>query len=138
MSKESKDWAIAFCGLNCAKCDTYQAAHGNSKLVEEIVDWLREERKRIIKPEQIKCEQCRGSLDAHWSPDCKIMLCAKKKKVQYCFQCKQFPCSILDAFASDGAAHHKRTVENLHRMKQIGVDTWILEQEKRGKCEFCP
>jgi hypothetical protein len=138
MDKESKDWAIAFCGLNCAKCDTYQAAHGNAKLMEEIVDWFKEERKKTVKPEQIKCERCRGPLDVHWSPDCKIMLCAKKKKVRYCFQCRQFPCSILDAFASDGASHHKRTVENLHRMKKMGVDAWILEQEKRGKCEFCP
>jgi hypothetical protein len=67
-----------------------------------------------------------------------MMLCAKNKKVQYCFQCNEFPCSILNAFASDGAAHHKKTVESLHRMKQIGMDAWIAEQEKNGKCEFCP
>jgi hypothetical protein len=138
MGKESRDWAIAYCGLNCVKCDTYQAAHGNAKLMEEIVGWLKKERQRKVKPEEITCEGCRGPLDVHWSPDCRIMLCARKKKVQYCFQCKQFRCSILDAFASDGASHHRRTVENLHRMKQIGVVAWTLEQEKKGKCEFCP
>jgi hypothetical protein len=67
-----------------------------------------------------------------------MMLCAKNKKIQYCFQCNEFLCGILIAFASDGAAHHKKTVENLHRMKRIGVNAWIAEQEKEGKCSFCP
>jgi hypothetical protein len=136
--KESENWAVAYCGLNCAKCDIYEAAHGNTKLMEEIVNWFKEERKETVKPEQIKCERCRGPLDVHWSSDCKIMLCAKSKRVQYCFQCSEFPCSILKAFASDGISHHKKTVENLHRMKQVGMNAWIAEQEKIRKCSFCP
>jgi len=66
------------------------------------------------------------------------MLCAKEKGVQYCFGCTDFPCSILNAFASNGASHHKRTVENLKRIKELGIDAWIAEQEKNCKCEFCP
>ena len=138
LGEESENWAIAYCGLNCAKCDIYEAGHGNEKKRDEILAWFRQERNKILKPEQITCEGCRGPLNAHWSEDCKMMLCAKNKKVQYCFQCGEFPCSILNAFASDGAAHHKKTVESLHRMKQIGVDAWIAEQEKNGKCSFCP
>jgi hypothetical protein len=135
---KSKDWAIAFCGLNCAKCDIYEAGHGNEKKRDEMLAWFKQERNRILKPEQITCEGCRGQLDAHWSEDCKMMLCAKKKGVQYCFGCTDFPCSLLNAFASDGAPHHKKTVEHLKRMKEIGLDAWIAEQEKNGKCEFCP
>jgi hypothetical protein len=136
--EETENWAVAYCGLNCAKCDMYEAGHGNEKKRGEILAWFKQERNKILKPEQITCEGCRGPLNAHWSEDCKMMLCAKNKKVQYCFQCSEFPCSILNAFASDGAVHHKKTVENLHRMKRIGVDAWIAEQEKNGKCEFCP
>jgi hypothetical protein len=116
----------------------YEAGHGNEKKRDEILAWFKQERNKILKPEQIACEGCRGPLNAHWSEDCKMMLCAKKKGIQYCFQCGEFPCGILKEFASDGAVHHKKTVENLHRMKQIGVDAWIAEQEKNGKCSFCP
>lgn len=134
----SKDWNVSFCGLNCAKCDIYEAGHGNEKLRHEIVKWFLDERHETVKPEQIKCEGCKGTLDAHWSSDCKIMQCAKKKGVQYCFECRDFPCRILNDFASDGVSHHKRTIENLRRMKEIGIDTWIAEQTRNGRCVFCP
>ena len=138
MTEKSDRWLISVCGLNCAKCDMYQAGHGNEKLRDEIVEWFRKERNEIVKPEQIRCEGCRGSLETHWSPDCKMMLCAKKKALQYCFQCEDFPCNILKKFGSDGMSHHKRTFDNLKKMKEIGLERWIAEQQKRGTCVFCP
>jgi hypothetical protein len=138
MSKKSNNWAIAFCGLNCAKCDMYEAGHGDEKKRDEIYTWFKEKRNKILKPEQITCEGCKGPLDAHWSEDCKMMTCAKKNGVQYCFECADFPCSILNTFASDGAPHHKRTVENLKRMKKIGIDAWIVEQDRNNGSVFCP
>jgi len=134
----SKDWLISVCGLNCAACDIHQAYLGNQKVRNEIVEWFRKERNKIVKPEQIKCEGCRGSIDVHWSPDCKMMLCARKKGVQYCFQCSEFPCTILNEFSSDGISHHRRTVENLKKMKEIGLEAWIAEQKRKGECLFCP
>jgi len=133
-----KKWVIAVCGLNCAKCDMYQAGHGNEKLREEIVEWFRKERNETVKPEQVRCEGCRELLDRHWSPDCKMMLCAKKRGLQYCFQCEEFPCTIVSEFSSDGILHHKRTVENSKRMREIGIEAWIAEQKRKGQCIFCP
>jgi hypothetical protein len=132
------DWDVSICGLNCAQCDMYQAGHGDEKLRNEIVEWFEKERNEIVKSEQIRCEGCRGSLDAHWSSDCKMMSCANKKGLEYCFQCGDFPCKMLTDFASDGISHHKRTVENLKRMKEIGIDAWIAEQKKKGQLTFCP
>ena len=138
MGEKSGDWAVAYCGLNCAKCDMYEAAHGNKRLRDEIVKWFKEERNEIIEPKQIRCEGCKGPLDVHWSSDCKIMLCAKKKGVRYCFQCTDFPCDTLNAFASDGVSHHKRTIGNLKKMRKMGIGGWIAQQTKNGKCVFCP
>jgi hypothetical protein len=45
---------------------------------------------------------------------------------------------MLTDFASDGVSHHKRTVENLKEMKEIGIDALIVEQKKKGKPLFCP
>ena len=116
----------------------YQAGHGNEKLREEIVEWFRKERNETVKPEQVSCEGCRGLLGRHWSPDCKMMLCAKKRGLQYCFQCEEFPCTIVSEFSSDGILHHKRTVENSKRMREIGIEAWIADQKRKGQCIFCP
>lgn len=131
-------WSISVCSLNCAKCDMYHASHGNEKLRDEIIEWFKKERNETIKPEQVRCEGCRGPLDAHWSSDCKMMLCAKERGLQYCFQCKDFPCTNVNEFGSDGISHHKKTVENSKRMKEIGIEAWIAEQKRKGQCVFCP
>ena len=73
----SERWDISVCGLNCAKCDMYEAGHGNEKLRDEILAWFRKERNETLEPEKIRCDGCRGPLSTHWSPDCKMMLCAK-------------------------------------------------------------
>jgi hypothetical protein len=119
-------------------CNIHQAGQGNEKLRDEIIEWFKKERNETVKPELIRCEGCRGSLDAHWSPDCKMILCARKKGVEYCFLCKEFPCLFLEEFSSDGTPHHKRTVENLKRMKVTGIEAWIEEQKRKGQCLFCP
>jgi hypothetical protein len=132
------DWDISICGLNCARCDMYQAGHGDEKLRDEIVEWFRKERDEAVRPEQIRCEGCRGPLHAHWSSDCTMMSCAKQRGLEYCFQCADFPCEMLIDFASDGVSHHKRTVENMKKMKEIGIDVWVSEQKKKGQPVFCP
>ena len=137
-NETSEKWLISICGLNCTKCDIYQAGHGDKKLQQEIVDWFKKERNKDIKPEHVRCEGCKGPLDAHWSEDCKMMQCATKKGLQYCFQCEDFPCTTLNQFSTDGVSHHKRTVENLKKMKETGIDAWTAEQKRKGQCLFCP
>jgi len=137
-TENSEKRSISVCGLNCAKCDIYLASHGNEKLRNEIIDWFKKERNKTIKPEQVRCEGCRGTLDTHWSSDCKMMLCAKNRELQYCFECEDFPCINVNKFSSDGASHHKRTIENSKRMKEIGIDAWIREQKRKGQYVFCP
>jgi len=125
--ENSEKWVISVCGLNCAKCDIYEAGHGNEKLRDEIIEWFGKER-----------NECTGPLIRHWSPECKMMLCARERGLQYCFQCEDFPCANVDEFSSDGISHHERTIENSKRMKEIGIDAWIEEQKRKGQCVFCP
>ena len=136
--EDSVKWRISVCGLNCAKCDIYEASHGNEKLLGEMIEWFRKERNETVTQDQIRCDGCRGPLDVHWSPDCKMMLCAKKRGLQHCFQCENFPCTIVNRFSSDGISHHKRTIKNSEKMKEIGIGAWIKEQKRKGQCTFCP
>ncbi|NWG10937.1 DUF3795 domain-containing protein [Candidatus Bathyarchaeota archaeon] len=138
MTENLSEWVISNCGLNCAQCDIYQAGRGNEKLRNEILDWFKKERNEPLKPEQITCMGCRGPPDNHWSSDCKMLLCAKNKGLNYCFQCEDFPCTIVKKFATDDVSHHKRTVENAKEMRKIGLEAWIAQQKRKGQCLFCP
>ena len=132
-NNDSKEWLISVCGLNCAKCNIYLAAHGDKKLMNKIIEWFKKEMNKDIKPNQITCEGCRGSLDVHWSPYCKIMLCAREKEIQYCFQCDDFPCSLINEFSSDGVPHHERTVKNMKRIKKSGLMHGLKSRKRKEK-----
>ena len=65
---------------------------------------------------------------------CQIATCAFGKGVRLCFECAEFPCDKLQAFASDGYEHHRLAVENLQQMKALGLDKWLAQQPKPMFC----
>ena len=112
-----QSWNISVCGLNCGVCEIHLGTGDH---------------------ERSECGACRGPLEQHWSPDCEFVPCAREKGVDYCFQCGEFVCEKLKSFAEDPWPHHRRTVENMKRMKEMGLEAWIEDQKKKGQCLFCP
>ena len=129
---------LGVCGLNCGACDIYMACRGDEVKMKEILDWFREKRGLDLKPEQVRCDGCTGDLSRHWSKDCKMMLCARERGVKLCSDCPDFLCPKLEAFANDSTPHHRRSVENLRRIREMGLDAWLREQDHRGPPVFCP
>lgn len=132
---DAEGWDISVCGLNCAVCDIYRGCHGDEEVRAKTIEWFRNELNLEVEPE---CEGCRGPLSNHWSPDCKMLACAKERGHEHCFECDYFPCEKLEEFGSDGHLHHERTVKNMKIMREIGLDAWIMDQKRRGQCLFCP
>jgi hypothetical protein len=60
------------------------------------------------------------------------------KTLDFCFECHLMPCEPLEKL-NDGykKRYHVNLVENLRRMKEIGLDKWISEQEKLYQCPEC-
>lgn len=133
MEIDPKFWNLSYCGLNCAACEMYLASHGDNDLHEELVTWFQENIDPNI--EKISCEGCRGPESECWTPDCYFRQCARKRKFEYCFECPDMPCDKLKEFVSDGMAHHARTVENMKKMKEMGLEKWIASQDE---VKFCP
>ncbi len=77
---------------------------------------------------------CRGPLNRHWSADCGLRLYATQRGHTYHFECADFPCDKLQAFAADGHEHHRPAVEHLKRMREIGLEKWLTEREKPMIC----
>jgi hypothetical protein len=59
------------------------------------------------------------------------------KTLDFCFECHLMPCEPLEKL-NDGykKRYHVNLVENLRRMKEIGLDKWISEQEKLYQDQF--
>jgi hypothetical protein len=113
MNKENQ--MIAVCGLLCNKCDIFQATH-NPGIAQKIADWFKKERGVDVKSEDVRCAGCRGDRKKHWSPDCWILeCCVDKKGLQFCYECKEFPCEKLVQWSKTG----KEYGEALNRLKQM-------------------
>lgn len=62
----------------------------------------------------------------------------RNKEINFCFECEKFPCKnraridqiYLDKFKID-------FIENLKRLKEIGLKEWLEEQENKWKCPKC-
>jgi len=106
---------IGVCGLDCGLCPRYYTA-GTSR-----------------------CPGCCGPEFFSKHPSCSfITCCVKKKDLEVCAECSDFPCS---RFKSDEEYQHlkesssypsyKRVIPNLNFMKEHGIEQFAAQQRKR-------
>ena len=82
---------IAYCGLNCEKCEAYIATKNddNDLRVKVAKEWS-EMNHADITPEMINCEGCRmdGVKFPYRDSMCEIRQCAMKKEYETCGSCQ--------------------------------------------------
>ena len=81
---------IAYCGLDCGKCDAYLATlHDDQALREKTAKLWSELNQTPILPEQIHCEGCRtdGVKTVFCENLCEIRRCALEKGAATCGGC---------------------------------------------------
>ena len=81
---------IAYCGLDCEKCDAYIATKNNDQSLREKTAKLWSELNNVtILPEHINCEGCRtnGVKTVYCDSLCAIRQCAMKKAFTTCGDC---------------------------------------------------
>lgn len=117
------------CGLYCGACGALQATQNGT--VEAVAKgWG-------MKPEDIVCNGCLSETTAVFCNSCKFRDCVNEKGVDYCYQCKEYPCHDLKTFRNDQMPHHSVVLKNSDRMKEIGVEAWLCEQKTRWSCSQC-
>lgn len=106
---------IAYCGLNCEKCDAYLATiHDDQVLREKTAKLWAELNQAPILPEHINCQGCRveGVKTVFCDSLCEIRQCALKKGVAACGDCSELEnCQIVGAVISN----NPEALENLKR-----------------------
>jgi hypothetical protein len=117
------------CGLYCGACGTVLADRKGT-VAELAKEWEME-------PGDLVCHGCRSDTVAVFCRDCRFRACTASRGISHCFECRGYPCEELVAFRNDNAPHHSVVLENLRRMRDIGVDAWLEEQRARWSCPGC-
>ncbi len=140
---------LAPCGLHCGKCFAYKEGDivKNARAIKEDLGEFDMYAKRFIKllnnpvfekfpdfKEMLKyfsigdCLGCRNETCKLFK-NCRVRLCSENKKVDFCFQCCEFPCD------NTGFDEHlnKRSVNINRRMKEIGVDRYYREIKNKPR-----
>jgi hypothetical protein len=116
---------VAPCGIDCGTCEL-NMCKDNPQLLSYSVS-------RGIPEEKLPCEGCRtvkGDCPVI-SDKCESYICITQKKVDFCFECGDFPCSKLNPSADRAdILPHNLKVFNLCTIKRIGVESFIRESSQ--------
>ena len=101
---------LGCCGLDCGLCPRYYTI-GSSK-----------------------CPGCCGPEFFSKHPSCSfITCCVKKRNLEVCAQCDEFPCSKFEGevWTYDSFLTHKKAMPNLSSIKEHGIAEFMEQQKKR-------
>lgn len=110
-----KNKLIAYCGIDCSKCDAYIGTTTNDQTLLATTAKLWSELNGVtITPEDLRCEGCRtnGIKTMYCSSLCKIKQCAISKQYETCGNCENLEqCPMIASIAK----FHKDAIDNLKK-----------------------
>jgi len=95
---------IAYCGLDCSKCDAFKATQANDfERKKEIAKRWTQGLSVEFQPEDVTCNGCTSDTISGWcSRICKIRPCAEERKVKTCAHCNDYTqCGKLKEFLTN-------------------------------------
>ena len=108
---------IAYCGINCSKCDSYLATRsGNYDELVKVAEKLSKRYHADVKPEYVICDGCKdGERHSYYCKiSCKMRKCCISKEYISCIECAHFPCKELQ-FELE---HNPEAIDNLKKLKR--------------------
>ncbi|MBN1381336.1 MAG: DUF3795 domain-containing protein [Deltaproteobacteria bacterium] len=116
------------CGLDCFNCPVYMAGD-NEDLRKKIAQNMG------MPEEKVVCKGCRAEngtipfLDM--TEPCRVYQCIKKKNIDFCCNCTDFPCDYLHPYAEMAEQRpHNTKVFNLCLIKKMGLQPWAETKAK--------
>jgi hypothetical protein len=134
---------VTYCGLYCELCAQRgriprQAAELKASLSREGIEYWGEELPgfkefwallgRLSDPDG----SCPGCRQGGGPPFCGIRKCARERNIDVCVECDDYPCSRIEGIAKG----YPTLIADGKRMKELGIDQWITEQQERAKTGF--
>lgn len=106
---------FAPCGMNCLVC--YKYCYHKSPC------------QGCLKSDEGKPKHCRN---------CKIRDCAEDKKLNYCYECTDFPCRLIKNLEkSYNMRYGASIIENSLIVKECGLAEFMEKQKTGYTCQAC-
>lgn len=110
------------CGTFCGDCEIYIAySTNNIEAQRRIAEKYNKANNCSITPDKVKCLGCKGPAAGCWNGHCKNRACGEERGIEFCYQCREYPCDSLQEFFD----HHPEARENLRTISKIGPDAWV-------------
>ncbi len=131
--KQSEKALLAACGGYCGGCPDYLAYINNDeKLKKKLAEDFSKDFNLDLKPEDIACLGCHGSIRKPWSANCPVQRCTEEKGILTCAFCHEFPCEKVGRlYEKNKEGEFLRN--NILRQKEIGLEEWLAEMKEKGK-----
>jgi hypothetical protein len=140
----SKAMVVGYCGVCCNHCGMQSRIPETAGELKRFVqaykygDWIQYVTRDFKFGNFVKglnwfaSSGCKGCFQGGGMPTCEVRTCCKEKGLKNCYSCKDFTkCKKL--------GYQKETYkiqESYERIKQIGYENWLKEQEEKAKEGF--
>lgn len=134
-----RECLVAVCGLYCGACPMYLATQSDDEQKRSTLLKRLSSGPTKLTIDDLLCDSCLGNgRVASFCQRCAIRACpASKSNVIRCSDCPDFPCSRITDFNNDGMLHHAEVLDNLRRIREMGVEEWAEFEEERWRCTRC-
>lgn len=120
-----KEALMGYCGLYCGGCRDYQRTQANNPAVGEDG-----------KPRN--CDGCRSERLTEWCAVCDIKKCNRSKGLNFCSECTDYPCEMLNGFIhAEDYVYHMEIPEDFAEIKKTGIEEWYKKKEQSYYCKEC-
>ncbi len=122
---------VSYCGLYCGAC-SFKTAYEtqDQKHIRNMPSYYDH-----LKDNEL--EDCPGCRLENKCGECQIRDCAVDKNIDYCSQCTDYPCQLINNFVNDGKPHHEEIIDNFKLLSNIGEDRWLKVMKNRWSCKKC-
>jgi hypothetical protein len=125
----NKDLA-GVCGICCSCCSLYIGSNEDSDRIRIIAERMN------ISVNDLKCEGCRSETISVFCKTCHFKTCSKKKEIDFCFECTEYPCKELFLFQKEKP--HRIELWNQNEfLKTNGLEKWFSEISALHSCSNC-
>jgi hypothetical protein len=107
-----------YCGLYCGACPMLLATKAGTA--------------------EHPCCGCKTDRNPEWCAECGLKACARRKGVEYCSACAEFPCADLEAFKTSAEyPYHSEVYDYLKVIAAEGKPAWLEKMKVRWSCPSC-
>ena len=120
----------AVCGLYCEACTLYIGTKEDPERLKALAARFQ------VSEEAMKCDGCRAAKRGPYCQTCKMSSCAAERGIDFCSDCKDYPCNDLKQFQAE-RPHRIELWDDLERIRDIGYKRWLEEIKENYTCPKC-